>query len=663
MRKKYFTYKLLLMLQLALVLFAAELYAQVPQGINYQGLARNSLGNVIANQNISLKVGVYAPSISGTLEWEEVHQLTTNQFGLFYCVLGQGTTTGQGAATNFSLVNWSLGNHFITVQLDENGGSSFVSIDTIQFWSVPYAMHSGTSSNLSAPMYLDQLLDVDTIGVFTNAVLKWNGALWIPAMDNDSDTALYAMNSSHSTAADTATYAFNLLSTVDTVLFANTSDSASYSINSGTANNAINSNYCDTAIYAFASGSAFTSWNLSGNSGTTPGTNFIGTTDNKDLVFKTNGSEKMRITAAGKVGIGTIAPAASLHVVGDNGIIAEGTFGSGTIAATGVGTRMMWYPKKAAFRVGGVSATQWDNANIGNYSLATGYNTRASGVYAAAFGSGTIASGAYSISACENSTASGTSSVAMGSSCLSSGAYSVTLSRGATASDTCSVAMGYHPTASGKFAFSLGYTTVASGAFSYALGYNANTNNKRGSFVYADPSSITVTNSSADNQFMVRASGGFIFYTNAAMTSGVSMAAGAGSWASVSDKNKKENFEKVSSALILDKIASLEISTWNYKSQAKTIRHIGPMAQDLYQLFSFGESDTTISTIDMDGISLSAIQELSKKTNELEIKAKEIEKLQQLVAELEAQKAILEKRITGIEEKIMKKAEFTSVNK
>jgi hypothetical protein len=48
------------------------------------------------------------------------------------------------------------------------------------------------------------------------------------------------------------------------------------------------------------------------------------------------------------------------------------------------------------------------------------------------------------------------------------------------------------------------------------------------------------------------------------MTAGVSMAAGAGSWASVSDKNKKENFEKVSSALILDKIASLESSTWNY---------------------------------------------------------------------------------------------------
>ena len=651
------------MLQLALVIVATKLNAQVPQGINYQGVARNSFGNVIANQNISLKIGIYAPTIAGTLEWEEVHQLTTNQLGLFYCVLGQGVTTGQGTAGNFSLVNWSSGNHFAKMQLDENGGSSFVSIDTIQFWSVPYAMHSATASNLNAPMHLHQLLDVDTIGVFTNAVLKWNGALWIPALDNDSDTALYAINANHAITADTASFAINLLSTIDTVLFANSSDSAVYSVNAGNSNNAINSNYCDTAVYALSSGSAFTSWNLSGNSGTIPGPDFIGTTDNKDLVIKTNSSEKIRITALGRVGIGTLTPSASLHVVGDNGIIAEGTFGSGTIAATGAGTRMMWYPKKAAFRVGGVSTTQWNDANIGDYSLATGYNTRASGAYASAFGSGSIASGAYSFAACELSTASGISSVAMGNACVSSGAYAVTFSRGATASDTCSVAMGYHPTASGKYAFALGYQTVASGANSYALGYNANTNNRRGSFVYADPSSNTVTNNSADNQFMVRASGGFIFYTNAAMTAGVSMAAGAGSWASVSDKNKKENFEKISSSVILDKIGSLEISTWNYKSQAKTIRHIGPMAQDVYRLFSFGESDTTISTIDMDGISLSAIQELSKKTKELEMKAKEVEKLQQLVAQLEMQKAMLEKRIDGIEEKIMKKAEYTSVNK
>ena len=51
-------------------------------------------------------------------------------------------------------------------------------------------------------------------------------------------------------------------------------------------------------------------WLLSGNAGTTPGTNFIGTTDAKDVVFKTNSTEIMRITSGGNVGIGTAYPTA-----------------------------------------------------------------------------------------------------------------------------------------------------------------------------------------------------------------------------------------------------------------------------------------------------------------------------------------------------------------
>lgn len=43
------------------------------------------------------------------------------------------------------------------------------------------------------------------------------------------------------------------------------------------------------------------SWSLTGNTGTTAGTNFIGTTDNKDLVFKTNGTEKMQISVNGDI--------------------------------------------------------------------------------------------------------------------------------------------------------------------------------------------------------------------------------------------------------------------------------------------------------------------------------------------------------------------------
>ena len=49
------------------------------------------------------------------------------------------------------------------------------------------------------------------------------------------------------------------------------------------------------SIQAFAQ-----SWNLSGNTGTAPGTDFIGTTDNKSVIFKTNNTEKMKITPNGR---------------------------------------------------------------------------------------------------------------------------------------------------------------------------------------------------------------------------------------------------------------------------------------------------------------------------------------------------------------------------
>jgi hypothetical protein len=57
-------------------------------------------------------------------------------------------------------------------------------------------------------------------------------------------------------------------------------------------------------------------WSLTGNAGTTAGTNFVGTTDAQALVFKTNSTEAMRILANGKVGIGTSTPITTFEDIG-----------------------------------------------------------------------------------------------------------------------------------------------------------------------------------------------------------------------------------------------------------------------------------------------------------------------------------------------------------
>ena len=140
----------------------------------------------------------------------------------------------------------------------------------------------------------------------------------------------------------------------------------------------------------------------------------------------------------------------------------------------------------------------------------------------------------------------------------------------------------------------------------------------------------------------LKAPGGTTLYSNEGQTNGVSLAAGGGAWSSVSDRNSKENFNAVDPQQILQSVVSLPLTTWNYKSQEKSIRHIGPMAQDFASVFHVGEDDKHITTIDADGVALAAIQGLNQKVEENEA---EIRRLKQ-------QNDSLERRMSELEELI-----------
>jgi len=153
-----------------------------------------------------------------------------------------------------------------------------------------------------------------------------------------------------------------------------------------------------------------------------------------------------------KVGIGTSAPEFKLTLENDGGIIAKGTFGlaaGADLSTIGAGTRLIWYPKKAAFRAGTVTGIQWDDANVGDYSAAFGNNTTASGVAATAIGNGSTAEG-------DNSTAMGINTTTE------------------TIAPT-STAFGENTTARGVGAIAMGYKSYAWGAHSIAMGAGSGT--------------------------------------------------------------------------------------------------------------------------------------------------------------------------------------------
>ena len=106
-------------------------------------------------------------------------------------------------------------------------------------------------------------------------------------------------------------------------------------------------------------------------------------------------------------------------------------------------------------------------------------------------------------------------------------------------------------------------------------------------------------------------------YTAAGTATGVNLPAGGGSWASLCDVNQKNLFGSVDSRSILDKVATLPLYRWSYKAQDASIQHIGPTAQDFSAAFGLGDNNTTISTVDPDGIALAAIQELAKQVQAL----------------------------------------------
>jgi hypothetical protein len=89
--------------------------------------------------------------------------------------------------------------------------------------------------------------------------------------------------------------------------------------------------------------------------------------------------------------------------------------------------------------------------------------------------------------------------------------------------------------------------------------------------------------------------------------------------------------EPVNGFQILERVAGLPVSSWRYHWEAPQVRHLGPMAQDWAATFGLGDNDTTIATVDANGVALVSIQALYQLIGELR---REVAELRNQVSEL-----------------------------
>jgi len=346
--------KFTLLFFLALLICSNALFSQSPpEAINYQMVIRSNTNVLIANQSIAVRAMIRSGSPSGTVVYSERHQVQTNVQGLVNFAIGQGTIL----SGVFSTIPWGNNTTFwLDVAVDFSAGTNYINYGTQQLISVPYALYAKTAgailskwiSGSGVPIANqgiqgDYFLDVQTGNVYN----KLPNGTWVLVTNITGPQGLVGANGA------TGANGLNALTKTTSIAAGANCATGGVKLECGPDTNgngvldageivpALTKYVCNGAVgpqgpvgLTGATGpqgptgvagpqgpsgpsGALNAWSLTGNAGTNPATNFIGTTDAQDWVIKTNNIERMRVMSNGNVGVGTSTPLFRLNTTDD----------------------------------------------------------------------------------------------------------------------------------------------------------------------------------------------------------------------------------------------------------------------------------------------------------------------------------------------------------
>ena len=482
------------------------LSSQVPQGFNYQAIARDGSGNPIANATIRVMLsiltdtsGFYA-SGGGTYLWEEEQTgVKTNAFGLFTVVLGNTSAAKiQGSASSFSSIDWAKTPLFIGTKIANP--TDYKNLGTAKLWSVPYSLVTDStkallkgsklsvvSSNDAATDALFEVKRKDGQTVF--AVYPDAVNIYIPRSLTKSGTkGGFAIGSFDSGLKGNPLQDYFRV-TPDSVriyidktpVLTKGATKGGFAIggfdqSKGWSHDLLTVSKDSVRIYIDKTPKIV--------KGATKGGFAIGGYDEgkgvtQDLLTVSNDSIRMYINdVPGKSATkGGFAIGGFDQAKGNNNFLNIATKETGIIDPPV--NRIVWYPLKNAFLTGNVYVAS--PSDVGLNSFASGYRSKAKGQYSQALGFQAVALGDYSTAIGKNAIANNVSSFAFGEDAKAKNEESYAFGRGATAEGFRSFAFGSagidslgQPTgvayAKGDYSFAIGQGSQALGKGAFAVG-------------------------------------------------------------------------------------------------------------------------------------------------------------------------------------------------
>jgi hypothetical protein len=422
------------------------LSSQIPQGFNYQAIARDGTsGNPIINASLPVTITIQSELTGGTVFWKEEHaSVTTNSFGVFSLMVGKGTR--QSGLDHFYDIDWTVSPKYIKTQIFYLG--ELKDMGTSELLSVPYSMVAGNLNGTLKKLEVKSQTDVMDEALFE---VKNKGGQTVFAVYNEG-VRVY-VDDGIGTKGAKGGFAIGGFGT------SKSDPGQDYFIVDPTQ---IRMYFDQTISPVKGAKGGF----AIGGFGTSKGTiqNFLRINNDSTRFFIND--DPLNKGAKGGFAIGGFGTSK-----GNTNFFNVETATSGLTIIDPSENRILFHPLKNAFLVGKVLIK--NVSDVGENSFASGFESVATGDQSQSMGYKTVALGKRSTAMGSESRAEGWFSFAMGSQSVASGMNAAAIGGYCQAAGGNAMAMGWLSTASGPASFAIGNGCTASASNSQAMGWGS----------------------------------------------------------------------------------------------------------------------------------------------------------------------------------------------